>query len=96
MSLSLFYSCCRVGDSAGKEYQIESSLNKMESQWSGAGDADGKGKPMEFDIQPYKKTLTFVVRNVDESDTHATRHAMCTALERRTALALIGRAGSEC
>lgn len=47
----------KVGDSAGKEYQIESALNRMEEQWRG----------LEFDVQPYKKTMTFVVRNVDEA-----------------------------
>jgi len=60
----------KVGDSAGKEYQLESSLEKMEAVWAGKREnKDGKpqpDQPLQFDIQPYKKTLTFVVRNVDE------------------------------
>ena len=40
----------------------------MEDAWRG----------IEFDVQPYKKTLTFVVRNVDEFvPTHA--HARASA-----------------
>ena len=58
----------KVGDSAGKEYQIESSLQKMEDAW----------KNMEFDIQPYKKTLTFVVRNVDEAINLLDEHTVTT------------------
>jgi len=58
----------KVGDSAGKEYQIESSLQKMEDAWRG----------VEFDIQPYKKTGTFVVRNVDEIINMLDEHIVTT------------------
>ena len=45
----------RVGDSAGKEYQIEAALQEMEDAWRG----------IDFDIQPYKRSGSFVVRGVD-------------------------------
>jgi len=56
----------KVGDSAGKEYQIESSLEKMEAVWAGKREKGQPDLPIQFDIQAYKKTNTFVVRNVDE------------------------------
>ena len=46
----------KVGDVAGKEYQIESALDKMEAAW----------ESVEFEVCEYKETKTYVVKGVDE------------------------------
>ena len=58
----------KVGDSSAKEYQIEQSLDKMDNAWKG----------MEFDIQPYKKTGTFVVKSVDDIVAQLDEHIVTT------------------
>jgi dynein heavy chain len=58
----------KVGESAGKEYQIESALQKMEDSWRG----------MEFDIQAYKKTGSYVVRAVDDIISLLDEHIVTT------------------
>ncbi|KAG3225312.1 Dynein heavy chain 1, axonemal [Phytophthora cactorum] len=46
----------RIGETAGKEYQIEKTLNSMEEQWSG----------VNLTIVDYRETETFVLKGVDE------------------------------
>jgi dynein axonemal heavy chain len=46
----------KVGDAAGKEYQIENALDKMEAAWEGT----------ELEIHPYKETKTCVLSGADE------------------------------
>ena len=46
----------KVGESAGKEYAIESALDKMEGEWG----------PCVFDIAPYRETGSYVLRGADE------------------------------
>ena len=46
----------KVGESAGKEYAIESALDKMETEWA----------PAVFDIVPYRETGSFMLRGADE------------------------------
>ena len=46
----------KVGESAGKEYAIESALDKMDKEWG----------PAIFDIVPYRETGSFVLRGADE------------------------------
>lgn len=46
----------KVGEMAGKEFQIESALDKMAEAWQG----------IEFDVRPYKSTGTYVIGGVDE------------------------------
>eukprot|EP00762_Andalucia_godoyi_P002130 ANDGO_02526.mRNA.1 Dynein-1-beta heavy chain len=45
-----------ICDVAGKEYNIERALDKMEDEW----------KPVEFEVLPYKETGTYVIRGSDE------------------------------
>ncbi|KAF4320280.1 hypothetical protein JM18_005063 [Phytophthora kernoviae] len=46
----------RIGETAGKEYQIEKTLNTMEEQWAG----------VNLTIVDYRETETFVLKSVDE------------------------------
>lgn len=46
----------RICETAGKEYQIEKSLNAMEEQW----------KSMNLTVVDYRETETFVLKSVDE------------------------------
>ncbi|KAL4086285.1 hypothetical protein PRIC1_014412 [Phytophthora ramorum] len=46
----------RIGETAGKEYQIEKTLSSMEEQWSG----------VNLTIVDYRETETFVLKGVDE------------------------------
>ncbi|KAK1936683.1 Dynein heavy chain 1 [Phytophthora citrophthora] len=46
----------RIGETAGKEYQIEKTLNSMEEQWAG----------VNLTIVDYRETETFVLKGVDE------------------------------
>lgn len=46
----------RIGETAGKEYQIEKTLNLMEEQWSG----------VNLTIVDYRETETYVLKGVDE------------------------------
>ncbi|KUF99279.1 Cyclin-P3-1 [Phytophthora nicotianae] len=46
----------RIGETAGKEHQIERTLSSMEEQWSG----------VNLTIVDYRETETFVVKSVDE------------------------------
>ena len=46
----------KVGESAGKEFAIESALDKMENAWA----------PMQFDIAAYRETGSYVLRGADE------------------------------
>lgn len=46
----------KIGESAAKEYQIETALNKMENEW----------KEVNLQIHPYKETGTGVIKGVDD------------------------------
>jgi len=47
----------KIGESAGKEFQIESAMDKMEKAWEG----------IDFTVKPFGKgTDTFVIQGVDE------------------------------
>ena len=46
----------KVAEKAGKEFAIETSLDKMESQWSG----------ITLVIDPYKETGTYIFKNIEE------------------------------
>ena len=47
----------QVGETAGKEYQIESSLNKMQEEW----------KSVQLQVIPYEKCEgTYILKGVDE------------------------------
>jgi dynein heavy chain, axonemal len=46
----------KVGESAGKEYAIESALDKMDRDWA----------PAVFDIAPYRETGSYVLRGADD------------------------------
>jgi dynein heavy chain len=45
----------KIGDSAGKEYQIEQSLDNMLNAW----------KEVYFDVVPYRETGTYIIRKTD-------------------------------
>jgi dynein heavy chain, axonemal len=46
----------KVGEKAGKEYQLEQALDKMAGEWAGAF----------LDIVAYRETGTYVIKGVDE------------------------------
>ncbi|RLN92734.1 hypothetical protein BBJ28_00018197, partial [Nothophytophthora sp. Chile5] len=46
----------RIGETAGKEYQIEKTLNTMEAQWAS----------INLAIVDYRETETYVLKSVDE------------------------------
>jgi dynein heavy chain len=46
----------KIGESAAKEYQIESALNKMEAEW----------ETMMLQIHPYKESTTGVLKGVED------------------------------
>jgi dynein heavy chain, axonemal len=46
----------KIGETAGKEYQIENALDEMEDAW----------KDVELDLLPYKTTGTHVLKGYDE------------------------------
>jgi dynein heavy chain len=46
----------KIGESAAKEYQIESALNKMEAEWEN----------MLLQIHPYKESTTGVLKGVED------------------------------
>ena len=46
----------KVGETAGKEYQIEKALDEMEEAWS----------TIDLELLSYKKTGTFVLKGYDE------------------------------
>lgn len=58
----------KIGESAGKEYQIESALDKMEQAWKG----------VEFEVLPYKNTGTYVMKGVDEIVALLDEHVVMT------------------
>ena len=56
----------KISETAGKEYTIETSLDKMENAW----------KDVHLNIESYRETGTFILKGVDEYiallDEHAT------------------------
>ncbi|XP_059153506.1 dynein axonemal heavy chain 1-like [Physella acuta] len=58
----------RVSEVAAKEYAIELSLNKMEADWEN----------IEFDVQPYKNTGTFMLKTSDEISQMLDDHIVLT------------------
>jgi dynein heavy chain len=46
-----------VGEKAGKEFQIESSMAKMKKDWEGE----------EFKLKPFKNTGTFTIVGFDDA-----------------------------
>lgn len=57
-----------TGDTAGKEYQLEAALDKMEAAW----------RSVEFTVVPYKKTGTFILKDVDPIIQLLDEHTMTT------------------
>lgn len=58
----------KEGEKAAKEYQIEKALDKMEDEWKGIG----------FTIDPYKKTKTYRLLEVDEIMQQLDEHRVTT------------------
>jgi len=58
----------KVGERAGKEYQIECALDKMSGEWA----------EMFLDLAPYRETGTFVLRGVDDLQTLLDEHTTMT------------------
>jgi len=58
----------KQGEVAGKEYQIEQALDKMEHEWS----------DVMLDISPYKETGTYVLRGFDELQAILDEHVTMT------------------
>ncbi|CAE8610871.1 unnamed protein product [Polarella glacialis] len=58
-----------VGDRAGKEFQLEKTLNKMKSDW----------EPLEFDLsEKYRKTGTYVLKGDGEAMALLDEHIVTT------------------
>ncbi|XP_055888364.1 dynein axonemal heavy chain 1-like isoform X4 [Biomphalaria glabrata] len=58
----------RVSEIAAKEYGIELALNKMEADWEN----------VEFDVQPYKNSGTFMLKASDEISQQLDDHIVMT------------------
>ena len=58
----------KVGERAGKEYQIECALDKMSGEWA----------DMFLDLAPYRETGTYVLRGVDDLQTLLDEHVTMT------------------
>ena len=57
-----------VADIAGKEYAIESALNKMVQDWEN----------VSFEIQPYKQTGTYIIKVAEEINQQLDDHIVLT------------------
>lgn len=60
--------CADVGERAGKEFGIETSLAKMKSEWV----------PVELKFKPYKNTGTFTVYGFDDAIAMLDEHTVVT------------------
>uniref|UniRef100_A0A8C2TLH0 Dynein axonemal heavy chain 1 n=1 Tax=Coturnix japonica TaxID=93934 RepID=A0A8C2TLH0_COTJA len=58
----------KIAEIAGKEYAIESALDKMESEWSS----------VLFAVSPYKDTGTFILKDTDEASQLLDDHIVMT------------------
>ncbi|KAM4613811.1 dynein axonemal heavy chain 1 [Polymixia lowei] len=58
----------RVAETAGKEYAIEQALDKMEQEWLA----------VMFDVLPYKKTGTYILKSPDEASQLLDDHIVMT------------------
>ena len=57
-----------IGERAGKEYNIETSMAKMKADWAG----------VEFTLKPFKNTGTFTVIGFDEAMVMLDEHIVLT------------------
>lgn len=57
-----------IGEKAGKEYNIETTLQKMKTEW----------KPVEFGLKPFKTTGTFTVFGFDDAMAMLDEHIVLT------------------
>ena len=60
--------CVDIGERAGKEYQIECSLEKMQADWTN----------IEFRLVPFKNTGTFTVVGFDDAMAMLDEHIVIT------------------
>jgi dynein heavy chain len=58
----------KVGEKAGKEYQIEQALDKMSSEWEN----------VNLFIDAYRETGTFILKGVDDLQTLLDEHVTMT------------------
>ncbi|XP_074169160.1 dynein axonemal heavy chain 1 isoform X1 [Rhinolophus sinicus] len=61
-------SISKVAEVAGKEYAIEQALDKMEKEWSA----------IQFNVLPYKKTDTYILKSPDEASQLLDDHIVMT------------------
>ncbi|XP_032988956.1 dynein axonemal heavy chain 1 isoform X1 [Rhinolophus ferrumequinum] len=61
-------SISKVAEVAGKEYAIEQALDKMEKEWSA----------IQFNVMPYKKTGTYILKSPDEASQLLDDHIIMT------------------
>lgn len=60
--------CVEIGEKAGKEYNIESSMNKMKKDW----------EAVDFRLIPFKNTGTFYVAGFDDAMAMLDEHIVLT------------------
>lgn len=60
--------CADVGERAGKEYNIETSMSKMKTDW----------ESVEFRLIAFKKTGTYSVAGFDDAMTMLDEHIVLT------------------
>ena len=60
--------CVEIGEKAGKEYNIESSMNKMKKDW----------EAVDFRLIPFKNTGTYYVAGFDDAMAMLDEHIVTT------------------
>jgi len=60
--------CCDIGEKAGKEYNIETSMAKMKKDW----------EAVEFKLKPFKNTGTYSVTGFDDAMAMLDEHIVLT------------------
>lgn len=60
--------CCDIGEKAGKEFNIETSMFKMKKDWEG----------VDFKLKPFKNTGTYSVAGFDDAMAMLDEHIVLT------------------